>query len=109
MQNQVIPNGSKVDTKYGVFEVIDCCIATDKYFCYKKDFTGHSGEAYFGHKYIDTKYEDNCWWFFENEVTLIKESEVNNTKPNYREMQPADMVKVCIGDNEFEVPLGNLS
>ena len=108
MQNQIIPNGSKVDTEYGVFEVLDCCIATNKYFCYKKDFVGHSGEAYFGHKYQDTKYEDNCWWFFENEVSLIEESKVNNTKPNYREMKPTDMVKVCVGDNEFEVPLGDL-
>ena len=108
MQNQIIPNGSKVDTEYGVFEVLDCCIATNKYFCYKKDFVGHSGEAYFGHKYIGTKYEDNCWWFFENEVSLIEESEVNNTKPNYREMKPTDMVKVCVGNNEFEVPLGDL-
>ena len=33
---------------------------------------------------------------------------VSETKPNYREMQPTDMVKVCIGDNEFEVPLGDL-
>ena len=111
MQNQVISNGSKVDTEYGVFEVLDCCIATNKYFCYKKDFTGHSGEAYFGHKYIDTKYEDNCWWFFENEVTLMKESEVSvvkQPKPNYREMKPTDMVKVYVGNNEFEVPLGDL-
>jgi hypothetical protein len=108
MQNQIIPNGSKVDTEYGVFEVLDCCIAKNKYFCYKKDFVGHSGEAYFGHKYIGTKYEDNCWWFFENEVSLIEESEVNNTKPNYREMKPTDMVKVCVDDNEFEVPLGDL-
>lgn len=108
MQNQVIPNGSKVDTDYGVFEVLDCCIATNKYFCYKKDFVGHSGEAYFGHKYQDTKYENNCWWLFENEVTLIEESKVNNTKLKYREMKPTDMVKVCIGDNQFEVPLGDL-
>ena len=64
MQNQTILNGSKVDTEYGVFEVLDHALATDKYFCYKKDFTGHSGEAYFGHKYIDTKYEGSCWWFF---------------------------------------------
>lgn len=76
MSKQIIPNGSKVNTEYGVFEVLDCCIATNKYFCYKKDFEGHSGEAYFGHKYQDTKYEDNCWWFFENEVSLIEESEV---------------------------------
>ena len=80
MQNQVIPNGSKVDTEYGVFEVLDCGIATDKYFCYKKYFTGHSGEAYFGHKYIDTKYEGNCWWFSENEVSLIEESKVSKFK-----------------------------
>ena len=111
MQNQVIPNGSKVHTEHGVFEVLEYDFVRDQYFCYKKDFDGHSGEAYFGHKYIDTKYEDNCWWFFENEVTLMKESEVSvvkQPKPNYREMQPTDMVKVCIGDNEFEVPLGDL-
>ena len=29
-------------------------------------------------------------------------------KPNYREMKPTDMVKVCIGDSEFEVPLGDI-
>ena len=33
---------------------------------------------------------------------------VSETKLNYREMKPTDMVKVCIGDNEFEVPLGDL-
>ena len=108
MQNQVIPNGSKVDTEYGVFEVLECDFVRDQYLCYNKDIDGHSGEAYFGHKYIDTKYEGSCWWFNRNEVTLIEESEVNNTKPNYREMKPTDMVKVCIGDNEFKVPLGDL-
>ena len=170
MQNQIITNGSKVDTKYGVFEVLEYDFVRDQYFCYKKYFDGHSGEAYFCHKYIDTKYEDNCWWFFGNEVTLIEESEVGDAKqskfkagdkvrcveadqgqwieegetytvkkcalleyvqleeivaqhnynesrfelvsekqkPNYREMKPTDMVKVCIGDNEFEVPLGDL-
>ena len=111
MQNQVIPNGSKVYTEYGVFEVLDCCIATAKYFCYKKYFTGHSGEAYFGYKYVDTKYEDSCWWFNENEVSLIEKSEVSDTKqpkPNYREKKPTDVVKVCIGDNKFEVPVGDL-
>ena len=111
MQNQVIPNGSKVDTEYDVFEVLEYDFVRDQYFCYKKDFDGHSGEAYFGHKYIDTKYEGSCWWFNRNEVTLIEESEVSvvkQPKPNYREMQPTDMAKVCIGDNEFEVPLGDL-
>ena len=33
---------------------------------------------------------------------------VSETKLNYREMKPTDIVKVCIGDNEFEVPLGDL-
>ena len=33
---------------------------------------------------------------------------VSETKLNYREMRPTDRVKVCIGDNEFEVPLGDL-
>jgi len=33
---------------------------------------------------------------------------VSETKLNYREMKPTDMVKVWIGDNEFEVPLGDL-
>lgn len=111
MQNQVIPNGSKVDTKYGVFEVLEYDFVRDQYFCYKKDFDGHSGTKLFCQKYLNTKYEGSCWWFGRDEVTLIEENEVNNTKQpklNYREMQPTDMVKVCIGDNEFEVPLGDL-
>ena len=33
---------------------------------------------------------------------------VSETKLNYREMKPTDMVKVCIGDNGFEVPIGDL-
>ena len=36
MQNQVIPNRSKVDTKYGVFEVLEYDFVRDQYFCYKK-------------------------------------------------------------------------
>ena len=32
----------------------------------------------------------------------------SETKLNYREMKPTDTVKVCIGDSEFEVPLGDL-
>ena len=111
MQNQVIPNGSKVDTKYGVFEVLEYDFVRDQYFCYKKDFDGHSGIKLLCQKYLNTKYEGSCWWFDRDEVTLIEENEVNNTKQpklNYREMKPTDMVKVCIGDNEFEVPLGDL-
>ena len=108
MKNQVIPNGSKVSTEYGVFEVLDYCIAIEKYFCYKKGFDGHSGTTYLGQKYQNTKYDGSCWWFGRDEVTLIEESKVNDAKLNYREMKPTDMIKVCIGDNEFEVPLGDL-
>ena len=41
--------------------------------------------------------------YYESRFELVFE-----TKLNYREMKPTDMVKVCIGDNEFEVPLGDL-
>ena len=40
--------------------------------------------------------------YHESRFELVSE------KPNYREMKPTDMVKVCIGDSEFEVPLGDL-
>ena len=80
MQNQVIPNGSKVDTKLGVFEVLEYDFVRDKYFCYKKDFGGHSGATLFCQKYLNTKYEGSCWWFNMNEVTLIEENKVNDAK-----------------------------
>ena len=38
--------------------------------------------------------------YYENRFELVSE-----TKLNYREMKPTDMVKVCIGGSEFEVPL----
>ena len=41
MQNQTIPNGSKVDTEYGVFEVLDYIVNIESYFCYKHNFYGH--------------------------------------------------------------------
>lgn len=111
MQNQVIPNGSKVDTEYGVFEVLHYDLATEKYFCYKKGFDGHNGSMSFFDKYIGTKYERSCWWFRTNEVTLIEENEVSVAKqpePNYREMKPTDLIKISIDGNESEVPLGDL-
>ena len=40
--------------------------------------------------------------YHESRFELVSE------KPNYREMKPTDMVKVCIGDSEFEVPLGDI-
>ena len=42
--------------------------------------------------------------YYESRFELVSEK----TKLNYREMKPTDMVKVCIGDSEFEVPLGDL-
>ena len=43
-------------------------------------------------------------YYHESRFELV----FSETKLNYREMQPTDMVKVCIGDNEFEVPIGDL-
>ena len=43
--------------------------------------------------------------YHESRFELVSEKK---TKPNYREMKPTDMVKVCIGGNEFEVHLGDL-
>ena len=42
--------------------------------------------------------------YHESRFELVSEK----TEISYREMKPTDMVKVCIGDNEFEVPLGDL-
>lgn len=42
--------------------------------------------------------------YHESRFELVSEK----TKPNYREMKPTDMVKVYVGDSEFEVPLGDL-
>ena len=42
--------------------------------------------------------------YLESWFELVSEK----TKLNYREMKPTDMVKVCVGDCEFEVPLGDL-
>ena len=80
MQNQVIPNRSKVDTKYGVFEVLEYDFVRDQYFCYKKELDGHSGAKLLCQKYINTKYEGSCWWFSENEISLIEESKVSKFK-----------------------------
>lgn len=76
---QTLPIGQKVNTEYGVFEIIDCN-KEDYYFCYQQGFNGHSGTAHFVGKYLNTKYEDSCWWFSENEVSLIEESKVSKFK-----------------------------
>ena len=110
MSKQIIPNGSKVNTEYGVFEVINCNTVKDKYFCYKNNFEGHSGESYFDDKYINTKYDGQCWWFSEDQISLIEESKVSNTKQpkDYRRMKPTDLIDIVLDGNEFKVPLGDL-
>ena len=97
MQNQVIPNGSKVDTKYGVFEVLNYSLAAEQYFCYKKGFDGHGGIGHFGRKYLNTKYGSNCWWFSADEVSLIEESKVSNLvkQPKFK---AGDKVR-CVKEN----------
>ena len=72
MSKQTIPNGSKVNTKEGVFEVINFNTVEGMYLCYKHNFDGHSGVGYFGDTYINTKYECQCWWFSEDEVSVIE-------------------------------------
>lgn len=74
---QTLSIGQKVNTDYGVFEIIDCD-KKDHYFCYQQGFDGHSGAGHFDGKYLNTKYEGSCWWFSENEVSLIEESKVSN-------------------------------
>lgn len=74
---QTLSIGQKVNTEYGVFEIIDCN-KEDYYFCYQQGFNGHSGVGNFAGKYLHTKYEGSCWWFSENEVSLIEESKVSN-------------------------------
>lgn len=74
---QTLSIGQKVNTDYGVFEILDCD-KKDHYFCYQQGFDGHSGAGHFDGKYLNTKYEGSCWWFSENEVSLIEESKVSN-------------------------------
>ena len=77
---QILPIGEKVNTEYGVFEIVDYDNIEESYFCYQQGFDGHSGIGCFGKKYLNTKYESNCWWFDANEVSLIEESKVSKFK-----------------------------
>ena len=110
MQTSVI--GEKVNTEYGVFEIIDYNNIEESYFCYQKGFDGHSGIGRFGEKYLNTKYEGNCWWFDTDEVSLIKESKVSNLVKqelkDYRKMKPTDLIDITLDGKEFKVPLGDL-
>lgn len=89
---QILPIGEKVNTDYGVFEIINYDNIEERYFCYQQGFSGHSGVTHFGHKYIDTKYEGNCCWFDANGVSLIEESKVKIFKTN--KFKKGDKVKV---------------
>ena len=86
---QILPIGEKVNTKYGVFEIVDYSLE-HRYFCYQQGFDGHSGEAYFDEKYLNTKYDGNCWWFSENEVTLIEDSKVSKFKKGDKVVRVGD-------------------
>lgn len=99
---QILPIGEKVNTEYGVFEIIDYDNVEYNYLCYQQGFDGHSGIGCFGKKYLNTKYEGSCWWFDANEVSLIEE------KKDYRKMKPTDLIDIVLDGKEFKVPLGDL-
>ena len=93
---QILPIGAKVNTEYGVFEIVDYNNVEDSYFCYQQGFDGHSGIGRFGRKYLNTKYEGNCWWFDTDKVSLIEESKVNLDKqPKFK---AGDKVR-CVKEN----------
>ena len=85
---QILPIGEKVNTEYGVFEIVDYDIVEESYFCYQQGFDGHSGIGRYCEKYLNTKYEGSCWWFSANEVSLIEENK------DYRKMKPTDLIKI---------------
>ena len=77
---QILPIGEKVNTEYGVFEILDYDNVEYSYLCYQQGFDGHSGVGRYCGKYLNTKYDGNCWWFDANEVSLIEESKVSKFK-----------------------------
>ena len=92
---QTLSIGQKVNTEYGVFEIIDCN-KEDHYFCYQQGFDGHSGAGHFGGKYLNTKYEGSCWWFSENEVSLIEESKVSKFKKGDKVVRVGDTLALGV-------------
>ena len=92
---QTLSIGQKVNTKYGVFEIIDCN-KEDHYFCYQQGFDGHSGAVHFDGKYLNTKYEGSCWWFSENEVSLIEESKVSKFKKGDKVVRVGDTLALAV-------------
>lgn len=95
--------GNLVNTKYGVFELLQKR-NDGNWLGYQNRFDGHSGYASFGDTYKYSKYKDQCWWFEESEIELV-ESNVKSTKKSYREMSPDTSVKMKVDDHEFDVPL----
>lgn len=92
---QTLSIGQKVNTDYGVFEIIDCD-KKDHYFCYQQGFDGHSGAGHFDGKYLNTKYEGSCWWFSENEVSLIEESKVSKFKKGDKVVRVGDTLALGV-------------
>lgn len=95
--------GVTVNTKYGVFELLQKR-NDGNWLGYQNGFDGHSGGDSFGGTYKYSKYKDQCWWFEESEIEIV-ENEVKSTKKSYREMSPDTIVKVKVDAHEFDVPL----
>jgi len=94
---QSLPIGEKVNTELGVFEIIDYDNVEDIYFCYQQGFYGHSGTTPFGEKYLNTKYDGNCWWFKKSELVLSEDKKVPklDKQPKFKD---GDKV-VCISSD----------
>lgn len=95
--------GVTVNTKYGVFELLQKR-NDGNWLGYQNGFDGHSGGDSFGGTYKYSKYKDQCWWFEESEIVLV-ENNVKSTKKSYREMSPDTIVKMKVDGYEFDVPL----
>lgn len=88
--------------------------AGDKVICTSKGLGQwiRAGEVYtvkesymsFGCNLITLQEYDRSHSYDENKFKLY----VEKTEPNYREMQPTDLIKISIDGRESEVPLGDL-
>ena len=96
-------NGDTVNTKYGVFELLQKC-PVGTWLGYQNGFDGHSGSASFGDKYKYSEYKNQCWWFEESEIEIVENS-ISKSNKSYREMSPDTIVKIKVDDHEFDVPL----
>lgn len=65
--------GDTVKTEYGVGEIIVIDGCNIPYLIGIKGFDGHSGTFVEYEAVIRSRYEDQCWWFKEEELELVKE------------------------------------